>query len=69
MVHGEGRRAGRKNEDGVFAEDRYMANWMGRFTALSEEDWLEIAGDGDVHTFDADRALEWGVIDEIVEGV
>jgi len=69
LVHGEGLRSGTRHESGVYLEDHYMANWLARFTRRTYEDWLAYAGDGENHPFGVAEALEWGVIDEVLEGV
>ena len=69
MVHGEQQRDGPRNEEGVYLEDHYVADWLARFTKRSYDEWLAYIADGQAHEFGVTEALEWGVIDEVLEGV
>jgi ATP-dependent protease ClpP protease subunit len=69
MVHGEHLRIGPMHENGHFLEDHYAADWLARFTKRTYEEWLAYIADGVEHGFGVDEALEWGVIDEVLEGV
>ncbi len=52
-----------------YLEDHYTADWLARFTKRPYDWWLALVGDGQVHEFGVAEALEWGVIDEVLEGV
>ena len=69
MAHGENVRAGALHESGIYLEDHYAADWLARFTKRTYEEWLAFLGDGEYHHFGVAEALEWGVIDEVLEGV
>ena len=66
LVHGETmRHGGARHESGVLLEDHYAADWLARFTKRTYDEWLTTCETGDMMTFGAEQALEWGVIDEI----
>jgi len=69
MVHGETLRTGARHESGAYLEDHYVADWLARFTKRSYEDWLDLVDDGAHHEFGVAEALDWGVIDEVLEAV
>ncbi len=68
-VHGGSYRVMKKHESGVNIEDHYIADWLARFTQKPYEFWIDLVSDGEVHEFGVAEALEWGVIDEVLEGV
>ena len=75
-VHGGGDRWGEKIavsardiEGLVDEEDHFSADWLAGFTKQPYGFWLDIVSSKRVHEFGVAEALEWGVIDEVTEGV
>lgn len=74
LLHGEGRRWGpktRSEADGheCYLEDHYVADWLARFTKRSYKEWLAMIEGAEQTEFGVAEALDWGVIDEVLEGV
>ena len=72
LAHGDQervRRSSLRHANGSLMEDHYIADWLAQFTLRTYDEWLEFVSDGEYHKFGAEQAREWGVIDEIREGV
>ena len=50
-------------------EDHYIADWLARFTKRTYAEWLDLVSSEEVREFGVAEALEWGVIDKVLEGI
>jgi hypothetical protein len=60
--HGGGSRG-----DAGLQEDQAIVDCITPYTKRPEAEWLEWARDGTTNVFGVDEALEWGIVDRIVE--